>query len=275
MMDGPFPSRDTFSGQMRVKGENMATRVCLVAILIGASAGQAGQMRPSTGQDILLSTTQALVGIDQLHVVLATPETGQEGLTDVWKLKVRVAEKLGEAGIKPAEGEMSLVPRLIIRIESAPVPDGDRYACRVQISLIRLMTLPSRPDLQIWAEVWQSRPVMEVVAKPNVAEAVSTAVLTQTEAFVAACKAAGGAPSLTPGIKQDVSAPPAVGQGQSSPRGSQAASQYPFVSSTSSQVFHRPDCRWAQNIASGNLVGYKSREEAVQAGKRPCKTCKP
>ena len=50
---------------------------------------------------------------------------------------------------------------------------------------------------------------------------------------------------------------------------------YPLVSSRNSQVFHRPDCRWVQNIAGGNLVGYRSRDEAVQAGKRPCKTCKP
>jgi hypothetical protein len=267
----PFHTADTFSGQMRVKGENMATHVCLVAILIGAVAGQAAEVHPSTGQDILLSASQALVGIDQLHIVLATPETGQEGLIGASKLKVRIAEKLGEAGIRSAEAEMSLVPRLVVRIESAPVPDSDRYAYRVQISLNRLVALPNRPDLQIPAEVWQSRPIMEVVAKPNIAEAISTAALTQAEAFVAACKAAGGAPSLSQGL----STPPVVSRGQSSPKGPQVVSEYPFVSSTSSQVFHRPDCRWAQNIASGNLVGYKSREEAVQAGKRPCKTCKP
>jgi hypothetical protein len=166
---------------------------------------------------------------------------------------------------------MSSVPRLVVRIESAPVPDGDRYACRVQISLNRLVALPNRPDLQIPAEVWQSRPIMEVVAKADVAEAISTAALTQAEAFVAAYKAAGRAPSLPQGI----SAPPAAGQGRSSPKNPQAAPGYAFVSSTSSQVFHRPDCRWAQNIASGNLVGYKNRDEAVQAGRRPCKTCKP
>jgi hypothetical protein len=255
---------------MRVKGEIMAAQVCLVAILIGASAGQAGPVRSSTGQDILLSTTQALVAVDQLHIVLAAPEAGQEELIDISKLQGRIAEKLGEAGIKPAEGETDPVPRLIVRIESTPVPDSDRYACRVQVSLSRLVTLPNRPDLQIPAEVWQSKPMREAITKPNVAEAISTAVLTQTDAFVAACKSAGGSPSLSPGVKQ-----PVVGRGQSNPKGPQAFSEYLFVSSMSSKVFHRPGCRWAQNIASGNVVGYKSRPEAVQAGKRPCKTCKP
>jgi len=249
----------------------MATQVCLVAILIGAAAGQAGQVASSTGQDTLLSTAQALVGVDQLHIVLATREAGQEGPIETSKLRVRIAEKLGEAGIKPAEGEMGLVPRLIVRIESAPVPEGDRYVCRAQVSLNRLVTLPSRPDLQIPAEVWQSKPVMAVVAKSEVAGAILTAVLTQVETFIAACKAAGRAPSLS----QGVSTLPAAGEGQSSPKTPQVAPGYAFVSSTSSQVFHRPDCRWAQNIAGGNLVGYKNRAEAVQAGKRPCKTCKP
>ncbi len=249
----------------------MATHVCLLAFLIGASAGQAGPVRPSTDQDILLSTSQALVGVDQLQIVLATLETGPEELIEASRLKVRIAEKLGEAGIKPAEGETGFAPRLIVRIEGAPLPESDRYACRVQVSLSRLVTLLNRPDLQIPAEVWQSKPVMELVAKPDMAEAISTTVLTQTDAFVAACKAAGTVPSLSQGI----STPPMANPGQSSPKNPPAASGYAFVSSTSSQVFHRPDCRWAKNIAGGNLVGYKSREEAVQTGKRPCKTCKP
>jgi hypothetical protein len=158
-----------------------------------------------------------------------------------------------------------------VRIESTPLPEGDRYACRVQVLLNRLVILPGRPDLQIPAEVWQSRPVMAVIAKPNIADAISTAVLTQTDTFVGARQAAGRGPSSA----QGVSVPSAVGREQPSPKAPQAASQYPFVSSTNSQVFHRPDCRWAQKIAGGNLIGYKSREEAVQAGKRPCKICKP
>jgi len=249
----------------------MATHVCLVAILLGASAGPAGQVRSSTGQDILLSTSEALIGIDQLHIVLATPEAGQEGAIEAPTLRARIAEKLGAAGIKCTDGQTSFVPRLVVRIESAPVPEGDRYACRVQISLTRLVTLPNRPDLPIPAEVWQSRPAMEVVARPDVAEAISTAVLTQAEAFVAAWKTAGTAAPRP----SDGAVPLAAGRGLPSPKNAETISGYAFVSSASSQVFHRPDCRWARNIASGNLVGYKSRPEAVQAGKRPCKTCKP
>jgi hypothetical protein len=91
------------------------------------------------------------------------------------------------------------------------------------------------------------------------------AVLEQVESFIAALKAAAshGGEARTPS-----SAPALL-------RSTVSASQYPFVASVSGSVFHRPDCRWAQNIGGDNRLSYKTREEAVQAGKRPCKSCKP
>lgn len=48
-----------------------------------------------------------------------------------------------------------------------------------------------------------------------------------------------------------------------------------YLASANSQVFHKADCRSAANIAAKNLVRYNTRDEAVQAGKRPCAECKP
>ncbi len=48
-----------------------------------------------------------------------------------------------------------------------------------------------------------------------------------------------------------------------------------FVASSGSHVFHRPDCKSAAKILEKNLVHYASREEAIQAGKKPCKECRP
>ena len=48
-----------------------------------------------------------------------------------------------------------------------------------------------------------------------------------------------------------------------------------YLASANSQVFHKADCRSAANIAAKNLVRYASRDEAIQAGKRPCAECKP
>ena len=48
-----------------------------------------------------------------------------------------------------------------------------------------------------------------------------------------------------------------------------------FVASARSQVFHRPDCKSAAKISAKNLIHYTSRDEAIQAGKKPCAECRP
>lgn len=48
-----------------------------------------------------------------------------------------------------------------------------------------------------------------------------------------------------------------------------------YVASIIRQPFHRPDCKWAQRISAPNLQTFKTREEAIRAGHRPCKVCRP
>jgi hypothetical protein len=263
-----------FFGWMRVKGEIMAAHACIVAFLMGVALGQEADVRPPNDPEILLSAGRGLADTDRFGVVLALclgardhPPIG------VPALKVRLAEKLNAAGIRPIQGETGPAPRLVVRIENTLVPDCDKCVCRVQVSLMRPVILPNQPEVQIQAEVWQGQPVTAVVARPEAAEAVSTAVLAQVGAFTAAHRAARSSPASVPSVRQDFSAPPAAGSAPAGPP--QTTSGHSFVSSKSSEVFHRADCRWAQGIAADNRVGYKSREEAVQAGKRPCKTCKP
>jgi hypothetical protein len=48
-----------------------------------------------------------------------------------------------------------------------------------------------------------------------------------------------------------------------------------YVASQNSAVFHKSDCKSAAKISEKNLVHYATRDEAVQAGKKPCAECKP
>ncbi|NOS99436.1 MAG: hypothetical protein HOP29_02290 [Phycisphaerales bacterium] len=48
-----------------------------------------------------------------------------------------------------------------------------------------------------------------------------------------------------------------------------------FVGSRLSDVFHRPDCPFAQQINKENLVTFAKAGDATGAGKRPCRRCKP
>lgn len=48
-----------------------------------------------------------------------------------------------------------------------------------------------------------------------------------------------------------------------------------LAGSTRSPVFHKASCSALAAIMEANLVSYASREETIQAGKRPCPKCQP
>ncbi|HJU83411.1 MAG TPA: Ada metal-binding domain-containing protein [Holophagaceae bacterium] len=49
-----------------------------------------------------------------------------------------------------------------------------------------------------------------------------------------------------------------------------------FVGCTQTKVFHKPDCKVVADIEkAGTKVTFSRREEAVQAGYKPCEECKP
>jgi len=62
---------------------------------------------------------------------------------------------------------------------------------------------------------------------------------------------------------------------QTKPGARSAVAKYKYVASKNSKVFHKPECSWAKRIKPENLAGYNSRDEAMKAGKRPCKLCNP
>ena len=65
--------------------------------------------------------------------------------------------------------------------------------------------------------------------------------------------------------RSKVSAPPTTVQ----------TKEWKYVASRNSKVFHRPDCKWVKKISLKNLIGFKSREEAIRSGRRPCRSCEP
>ena len=62
---------------------------------------------------------------------------------------------------------------------------------------------------------------------------------------------------------------------ESDSKGQEKAAKAAFVGSRSSKIFHRPDCRHVKRIRPKNVVGFPDADGAVQAGRRPCRTCSP
>ena len=48
-----------------------------------------------------------------------------------------------------------------------------------------------------------------------------------------------------------------------------------FVASKSSKIFHSADCPHTKRISEERTVYFRTREQAINSGRRPCKTCRP
>jgi hypothetical protein len=104
---------------------------------------------------------------------------------------------------------------------------------------------------------------MQTISKENVTEEIANLVSEQVDFFIHAYQAAN-----PPGQKTILEEPAELND-------ESLIAENRYVASKSSNVFHRPNCRWAKNISPDNLVEYKNRDEAIKAGKRPCKSCRP
>jgi hypothetical protein len=69
--------------------------------------------------------------------------------------------------------------------------------------------------------------------------------------------------------------PVAASESENQPAPSAAAPAEGFVASKSGKVFHKPTCSHAKRIKENTKVVYKTKEDAVAAGRKPCQTCNP
>jgi methylphosphotriester-DNA--protein-cysteine methyltransferase len=48
-----------------------------------------------------------------------------------------------------------------------------------------------------------------------------------------------------------------------------------YIASSKSDVFHKPDCSYVENILAQNKRTFDTRDQAINAGYRPCSKCNP
>ena len=216
----------------------------------------------------------ALADIEHFMVVIEPPdaEPNKDGL--VWKeLEAKIINKLNEAGIKimpGIAGNILNIDELRVYIDMLKLTDSQQYVFCIQTSLARMVNLPKH-RFHIKADVWKTEPAMQAVSVQTMPDAVTNVVLEQVEAFIYAYLAANPS-SKRPSDANDISI---VLKAQVKPVAKSTAAKYEYVASKNSKVFHKPDCSSARRIKPENLTGYNSRAEAIKAGKRPCKRCKP
>jgi len=169
------------------------------------------------------------------------------------------------------------VSELRIQMELLKFSESDLYVFRARTSLATMAYL-EKHKLHFKAEVWQSAPAMKSAKAVRMPADVKGLILNQVSSFVHAWREANPQSPASPETKStrtitEKSAD--VNSAAEKVKLTEQQQKYKYVASKNSGVFHKPGCSWAQRIKKENLVGYNTREEAIKAGKRPCKRCNP
>ena len=221
-----------------------------------------------------------LAGIERLSVsVLPVFTEANEIDIDRRGLESKVEKKLKDAGIdvfaarpvgrkaRPAGN----IPELRIYIAALKL-DPQRYVFYVETSVATMVTIPRKPRFR-WSfktDIWKARPVMTVIAADGIADSLEKAIFPQVDEFILAQQLANTKKTDA----KTAAVANAVEKTSTDTLKSQQVSRK-FVASKNGKVFHKPDCSFVKRINPENIVTYESAGEAVKAGKRPCKLCKP
>jgi len=217
-----------------------------------------------------------LAGIRILSLNTAIPaDTAAKYPSLADKLGPTLDKKLKDAAISVSprlgKGGPDNTPDLTVRVEILTLEDSKQHVFRTQTSLARAVYLTPEAASSIKVEVWKRSSPLQTASAEDLAAKIADVVTRQIDAFITDWTTANPPPGQAPATRTvttmtEKSAP-------ASPQSTPA--EYKYVASKNSKVFHLSGCSSAKRISAKNLVGYKTRTDAIDAGKRPCKLCKP
>ena len=146
------------------------------------------------------------------------------------------------------------------------------FVYNLKVDFVQAVALQRDPETEVDAVTW------ELVwfacgSKGRLARAIPQNLEVLTGAFIRDFRRANPKDNET--SAPDSNNPSSGTEMSGKPGSGSKTTTHGFIASKGSDVFHKPDCRWAGNISKENIVSYKTREEAIKAHKRPCKWCNP
>jgi len=247
--------------------------ISLTGIILTSTLLRAQPPVPGNRYSSLSPPHPALAGVSKFRLsILRMGARAEDDGLDWAELVAMVSEKFRKTGIElPAGNRYSdpNMPELRIYIDMLKLEASKQYVFRIQTSLARVTNIVGRQTPLFKAEIWKVNPIMQAASVEDMPAEVVDIVLDQVNAFIGAYLA------TNPRGGQFESNQTPTSQNNAGPNVVSAADAGKYVASNSSGIFHRPDCRWAGNISAENLVAYRTRDEAIQSGKRPCKSCEP
>ena len=243
-----------------------------------------GQVDKHTEPGMLIGNANPfLAGISKLYIVIVPLDAEANKNGSLWqKLQKDIEYRLNEADIEivpapvfDAGPKAYDIPELRVYIDMLKLAEGQQNVFRIQTSLSRAVCLTEQRSLLFKADVWRVAPSMQTVATEDMPAAVTGIVNRQVEEFIHACLAANQKVGESAEAATGETAWPAAQKERVQTTTKPETTEYKYVASKNSKVFHKAECEWAKKIKPDNLTGHSSRDEAVRAGKRPCKLCQP
>jgi len=248
---------------------------CAVIIAISCTT-----VLSNAANDRIISKTVDAVLKDINRVYVIIEPAGQQVLKsglNLKKLETAVRNHLKQTGIsavirRTAKDTTKSVgpPDLRINIDMFEFDIIGQYVFSVQTSIAVKVRLPKRSSRLFKADIWSTGSILNAASSQNISEAVTQTVLEQVEAFIAHIKIKSENQTIID--SNDISAKKL--KTNAKPKQTEEV-KIKYVSSASSKKFHKQSCRYAKRIYPKNLIEYDTRKQAIEMGKKPCKSCTP
>jgi hypothetical protein len=226
---------------------------------------------------LLAPANPALTGIHHLQAVIDIYISPSEtNIFDSNELEILIVRKLRQAGLgifaagsNHTSAALPKMPRLCTNINLLKIADSQNYAFSIETALAKEVYLNHNSPFTVKADLWKKGPELAFCQSSDIKKEITRRVVRQVDAFIDAYRASNMKKNTTIPIVPTRSKK----QGQLSQQPKPGVYQY--VASKNSKVFHRRNCNSVKSIKPENLITYKTRADAIRAGKRPCKRCKP
>ena len=256
--------------------------VTLVAIFCTQAVAQKPYVGPTPGGPVR-EPRPALVGVRKMYVIVEPIDPRIKNIHGLkWKvLQDTVEQTLKNAGLEIAPGIVlgkgqrdRDIPEFRVYCDLTSLPNFRIHVFRCQTTLALKAKLPDK-NLSFKAEVWQAEPAMHAVGWKAMPDYVKNVITVQTKSFISDWKFANSMDKIMKSRDYAVSKTPKTSKNPGAFKAKTPAAEYKYVASKKAKVFHEPDCSAAKKIKPENLTGYDRKGEAVKAGRRPCRLCKP
>ena len=288
------------AGNTERKGRIMFKRKkILLGILILAIIAECGFCATiiSGSQSLLAGIPNpALVGINTLRVVIIYDNIQLDMAAGLLSnLGLKIEQRLSERDVRLAAliergyaARFLDTPILRININTFQLTPDRPPVILVATAFAADIQSPSNLNAFVKVDLWTKTETIQAQSVDTELDAISSLALKHIELFANEFIQANNILNPieitdvnTPAIPSVSSYSPETRKDYNDPNNKTPKSKQPteplvqYVGSKGSSVFHKSDCPYAQKILPKNFVTYSTRQEAIDAGKKPCKTCKP